>query len=84
MTWEGMREARMDVTWNGLRGELPDPVPFEATELELKGMAWQALAEGRVTGIPADPAVDLEGFVVDRIEGDELRVSVRPKTPFCA
>lgn len=82
MTWEGMRQARMDVTWKGRHGELAEPVPFDATELELKGMAWQAVAEGRVSGIPADPAVDLEGFVVDRIEGEAPRVSVRPKTPF--
>lgn len=76
------RRAQLEVTWAGHRGELTEPVPFDATELELKGMAWQAIVEGRVPGIPADPAADLDGFVVDRIDGDVPRVSIRPKTPF--
>lgn len=76
------RRARLEVTWGGRRGELPEPVPFDATELELKGMAWQAIVEGRIPDIPADPAADLDGFVVDRIDGEVPRVSVRPKIPF--
>lgn len=79
------RAARMEVVWGGRVGTLPEPVDFDATELELKGMAWQAIAEGRVQGVPADPGVDLEGYVVDRLDGEDLRVFVRPKTPFlCA
>lgn len=79
-----IRRAQLEVTWGGRRGELPEPVPFDATELELKGMAWQAIVEGRIPGIPADPSVDLEGFVVDRIEDDVPRICIRPKTPFGA
>lgn len=82
MTYPGP-QVTLEVTWNGQQGELPEPVPWEATELELKGMAWQALAEGRVRGVAADPSVDLEGFVVDWIEEDGMRrIAVRPKTPF--
>lgn len=82
MTVIAGRTARLEVTWMGRRGEMNEPVPFDATARELKGMAWQAIAEGRVHGVPADPGVDLEGYVVDRVDDEPPRIVVRPKTPF--
>lgn len=78
--------ARMNVTWGGANGELPDPVPYDATDNQLKAMATEAVASGSIPGIPADRSVDLTDFVVDRFaatpEVPHHRVFVRPKTPF--
>ncbi len=78
--------ARLNVTWAGANGELPDPVPYDATDNQLKAMATEALRSGGIPGIPADRRVDLTDFVVDRFaatpEVPHHRVFVRPKTPF--
>ncbi len=78
--------ARLNVTWAGANGELPDPVPFDATDNQLKAMATEAIFGGDIPGIPADRTVDLRDFVVDRFaatpEVPHHRVFIRPKTPF--
>lgn len=79
-------EARLNITWNGQNGDLVDPVPFDATDAELKAMAFEAVRGGSIPGIRADRFIDLDGFVVDRFtataETPYNRVFVRPKTPF--
>ncbi len=78
--------ARLNVTWAGANGELPDPVPYDATDNQLKAMATEAILTGGIPGIPADRTVDLRDFVVDRFpatpEVPHHRVFIRPKTPF--
>ena len=78
--------ARLNVTWSGANGELPDPVPYDATDHQLKAMATEAILSGSIPGIPADRTVDLTDFVVDRFaatpEVPHHRVFIRPKTPF--
>ena len=83
-----VNEARLNITWNGQNGDLPDPVPYDASEMELKTWAWEAVRGGSVPGIKLDPGVDFADFVVDRFpasaEVPYNRVFIRPKTPFGA
>jgi hypothetical protein len=79
-------EARLEITWSGEHGTLPDPVSFEATDGDVRGWVAEAIRTGGVPGIPADPNVDLRDFVVERYPSKEGRpdnvLMLRPKTPF--
>lgn len=83
-----VREARVNVTYGGENGELPDPVQFDSTDGDVKGWLTEALSGGNIRGIPAAEDVDLTDFVVERFaandEIDYNRIIVRPKTPFGA
>jgi hypothetical protein len=79
--------ARLNVTYNGQNGDLPDPVPYDATEASIKAWATEAVSNGNIPGI--NPvAADFSEFVVDRFPANEgvtfNRLSLRPKTPFGA
>ena len=78
--------AKLNVTWAGQNGDLPDPVPYDATDGDLRDMATEAIANGGIPGVTADGAVNLADFIVDRYAAsDEIpfaRVFIRPKTPF--
>ena len=81
-------EARVNVTYNGGNGDLPDPVSFDAGDGDVKTWVAEALRGGGVPGITVNGAVDLADFVVDRFGANEARpynlISLRPKTPFGA
>ena len=78
--------AKMNITWNGQNGELPDPVSFDASDEELRNIAEESVRSGYVPGIDADEDVDFTDFVVDRFAAVEdvpfAKVVIRPKTPF--
>jgi hypothetical protein len=79
-------EARVNVTWNGQNGDLPDPVNRDATDGDVKQWITEAIQNGGIPGIRADRGVDLGDFVVDRFTPNEQRpyalIQIRPKTPF--
>lgn len=79
-------EARVNVTWQGQNGDLPDPVSFDATNGDVLQWITEAVRGGDVPGITADPSADFSDFVVDRFSATEARpynlIQVRPKTPF--
>jgi len=79
-------EARMNVTYDGANGDLPDPVPFDASKDSLRQMATEAIRGGDIPGIPTHDSPDLDGFEVDYFAADEEvdhnRVFIRPKTPY--
>ena len=79
-------EARVNVTWAGGNGDLPDPVFFQSTDGDVKNWVTEAVRTGGVPGIPADPNVDFTDFVVDRFTATEARpyalIQIRAKTPF--
>jgi len=81
-------EARVNVTWNGQNGDLPDPVFFESTDGDLRQMVTEAVQGGYVPGIAADPNANFADFVVDRFRApgaeDWNKIHIRPKTPFGA
>lgn len=79
-------EARVNITYRGENGDLPDPVLFDSPDGDVKGWVSEAVANGSVPGIPADANPDFTDFVVDRFSANAERdynlIQVRPKTPF--
>jgi len=78
-------EARLNITWNGQNGDLADPVPYGASDAQLREWAAEAIATGSVAGIRAERA-NVTGFVVDRFPATDKtpyhRIFLRPETPF--
>ena len=83
---ERARRAQLNITFSGLNGDLPDPVAFDASNADIIRMAQEAIRNGSVPGIKADPDADLSGFEVDRFQATEAiptpRVFIRPSTSF--
>ncbi len=81
-------EARVNVTYAGANGDLPDPMSYDASDADIKAMLTEALRTGGIPGITAQAAANLTDFVVDRFaataEVPFNRLMVRPKTPFGA
>lgn len=79
-------DARVNVTYAGENGDLPDPVHFDSTDGDIRQWVTEAVVNGGVPGIPATPNADFTDFVVDRFAATEdvpyNRIMVRPKTPF--
>jgi hypothetical protein len=78
-------EAILNITVNGQNGALPDPVPYDAPDTNIRAWATEAVRNGGVPGIDTDPNVDFRDFVVDRYDardGLPARIAIRPKTPF--
>lgn len=79
-------EARVNVTWSGNNGDMPEPVEFDASEANVRRWVTEAIQNGTIPGIPADPEVDLSNFVIERLAATEVRpfnqVLVRPKVSF--
>lgn len=82
----GANEARVNVTFGGQNGDLPDTVSVDAADGDVRQWLTEALQGGTIPGIPANATADLRDFVVDRFQATDARpynlISVRPKTPF--
>ena len=83
--------ARLNVTYAGSNGDLPDPVAYDASDATIREWVTEAVRTGSIPGIPADPNADFRDFVLDRFpaptnpaegERDYNLLSIRPKTPF--
>jgi len=78
--------ARLTITYNGQQGDLPDAVPYDMTDADLKQVATECVHNGDIPGIDADNDANFVDFVVDRFPArDDVRfnrLSLRPKTPF--
>lgn len=81
-------EARVNITWNGQNGDLPDSVNRDAPDGDVKRWVTEAVRAGSIPGIAADNNADFGDFVVDRFPATEVRpynlIQIRPKTPFGA
>lgn len=79
-------EARVNITWQGQNGDLPDPVYYDSTDGDLRQMVTEAVQNGSVPGITGDRNANFTDFVVDRFNATEDRpynlIQIRPKTPF--
>jgi hypothetical protein len=86
--WNGIQlgEARVNVTWAGQNGDLPDPVAFDASDAAVRQWITEAVRGGSVPGVDADARADFSDFVVDRFPANDQRpyhlIQIRPKTPF--
>lgn len=78
-------EALVNITWQGQNGDLPDPVPYGATDGDIYQWATEAVRAG-IPGIAADPNINFEGYMLDRYLPNEGRahnmIYLRPKTPY--
>jgi len=78
--------AKLNITYGGQNGDLPDPVMFDSTDADLKQAATEVVRAGDVPGIEAHPDADFTDFIVDRFPACEgvpwPRLCLRPKTPF--
>lgn len=82
-----MNMARLNVTYAGHNSDIPDLVPYDASDSDLLRMAEEAVRSGSAPGIPASPDASFVDFVVDRFPATDVlpnRIFVRPKTPFGA
>lgn len=79
-------EARVNITYGGKNGDLPDPVFFQSTDGDVKNWVTEAVRAGSVPGLEAAPNAEFGDFVIDRFAASEARpynlIQVRPKTPF--
>jgi len=77
--------AQLNITWAGQQGTARTEVYYDELKEDLIRMASEMIATGEVPGIDPDPAVNLDGFEVQRFpekDGLDNRIVVRPKTPF--
>jgi hypothetical protein len=81
-------EARLNITFGGQNGDLPDPIAFDASDADVKAWAAEAVRNGSIPGIQAAAEADFHDFVVDRFAATEARpfqlVQLRPKTAYGA
>lgn len=79
-------EARVNVTFGGLNGDLTDAISTDSTDAAIRTMVAEALQSGSVRGIPAQANPDLSNFMVDRFGPTEARpwnlLQVRPKVAY--
>lgn len=57
--------ARLNVTWQGGNGDLPEAVPYDATDGDVKQMAMEAIRDGHIPGLRAGEA-NFTDYVVER------------------
>lgn len=77
--------ARLNVTYGGQNGDYPDPIDVNSTDGDVRQFATEAVRNGGIPGIPADPTAEFDDFVVERYPATEElppRLMLRPKTPF--
>lgn len=81
-------EARVNVTWNGQNGDLPDPVSVDSTDGDVRQWITEAVQTGGIPGIAADARANFHDYVIDRFPPNEARpfalISARPKTAYGA
>ena len=79
-------DARLNITYSGGNGDLPDMVNYDASDAEVRTWATEAVRAGSVPGIGVQAGADFTDFVVDRFPAtDDVpqnRLLIRPKTPF--
>ena len=79
-------QARVNVTYAGQNGDLPDAVYFDSTDGDVRAWVTEAVRSGGIPGILAIANANFGDFVVDRFRATDARpynlIQLRPKTPF--
>ena len=79
-----MNTAIINVTYDGISVDLPDPVSYLMTDEDIISVARETLSQD-FPGWTAPEEVDMSGYVVDRYPATENHtafVILRPKTGF--
>lgn len=79
--------AVVNVTWKGQNGDLTSPVRWGTSDRDVIAAATEAIRHGGARGVDADSDVNLEGFVVQKVDAKDglpNRYILRPKVPFGA
>ena len=80
-------QAVLNITWDGQNGELPDPILNDATDVQIRQWAAEAI-RGGIPGITADEGANLNALadnVIFRYPATAdlpNRIMLRPKTAF--
>lgn len=77
--------ARLNITYQGHNGDLPNLVDFDLDDRAIRTFATEAVRGGGVPGIPVFADASFEDFRVDRfpaVGNLPNRISLRPKVPF--
>jgi hypothetical protein len=79
-------EARVNVTYGGQNGDLPDTVHMQSSDSDIRAWVTEAVRAGTIPGIRAHRHANFRDFVVDRFSATNARpynlIQLRPKTPF--
>lgn len=79
-------QARLNITYDGQNGDMRDPIPYDASEADIRRWCTEAVQNGDVPGLGAHPDVDFTDFKIDRFGPTETRdhnlIQIRPKVPF--
>ena len=82
----GEDEARVNVTFRGGNGDLPDPVARDSADGDVRQWVTEAVRCGNIPGIVSSEDADFRDFVVERFGPTEARpyniIFVRPKTAY--
>lgn len=77
--------ATVNVTYNGMSGNMPDPVHYGTPDNDILGFVSECLRNGNIVGVDPVANPDLADFKIDRFnsrDGLPNRIVVRPKTEF--
>ena len=81
-----LQMAKLNITFNGENGDLPDLVSYDATDADIRQMATESVRYGYVPGIEANALANFDNFVVERYPAKEdvpfNRIVLRPKSEF--
>ena len=79
-------EAVLTITYNGQLGDMPSPVPQNASNEDILAWTTEAVRSGSVPGIQRTPTASFAGFIIERIAPCDERpfpvIMVRPKTEY--
>ena len=59
--------ARVNITWSGRNGDLPDEIPYDLPDNEVFRLVTEAVRGGDVPGLAGDEDANFDGFIVDRM-----------------
>ena len=78
--------AKLNITYRGLSADVPVPLDYNASDMDIKRIAVELIRSGEIPGLQVKnlDRYAFSHYVVDRFaapDGD-LRLFLRPKVPF--
>lgn len=80
------RTATLNITYNGLSADFPQPLDYDLSDREIKHMAVELVRSGGIPGLQIAnlPWQTFDNYVIDRFDtsGGGKRLYLRPRVPF--